>query len=167
MNVSYELVSKMNGTIKIESEVNIGTKAYFSLPLTMTENEKEVEDHARGCRGRNNFLDCSNFVDPSLIYSSFPSIQSEAESRQEIYTSDVNLDIMTISNECVNSSRNYYNVHEERKENVVSPNSQKILIVDDNSVNILSLRLLLNRIHIQTDSVYIYIHIYIYIRIYS
>ena len=54
MAIVHELVKKMNGTIEVESEVDIGTKFKVTLPFTINQNDTEVINEQQEINDLNN-----------------------------------------------------------------------------------------------------------------
>ena len=114
----------MKGTIRLDSEVDMGTKVWVKLPIP----------HSRESPPPNSHREIS-------ALRSFPTVPTEeAEGKHEIALFSYNMGDISLSHHLID-------IHQE-----FQPEG-KILIVDDNSINCLTLKLLLKKLNIPSDSV--------------
>ena len=155
LSISKQLTEAMKGNIYFESNLEIGSKFTFSIPLYQSDistNEyptkqivnprnilsTEINLHSEMSNIPNEFSETHQNLFPHLLQAN--AIQEE---ESKLFESSVNPLLLGENLENSRQDNNSERVHE----------SAKVLIVDDTSINIFALQMLLRKLNVNSDSV--------------
>ena len=166
LSISKQLTEAMSGNIYFESQLEIGSKFTFSIPISQ---RLEI---TTGCSTKKHEESSEN-ISPNdtilnLDMSQIPIELSETDMKLLPHILQAEVDPETEVKFCESAANprllleNLKERSEENNSEIVTE-SPKVLIVDDTSINVFALQMLLSKLKVKSDSVRYSLYIYIYI----
>ena len=163
LNISKQLTEAMRGSIHFESQLEIGSKFTYCIPLY--QQAKSTDDYpGQLIENPRNISSTEIILHTEMSQRTIPIELSETDTNLLPYTENILHANLTETNQDEevklletedshlllgknSENRSHKNYSEEVKE------SLKVLIVDDTSINIFALRMLLSKLNVKSDSV--------------